>query len=374
MNKTKITTIIGTRPEMIRMSEIIKKFDLHFQHRLIHTGQNSDPNLKDIFFTDLDIREPDAYFGCSNSSLGSFLGDLFIKIERELIQNRPDAIVILGDTNSSLAVIVAKRSTIPVYHLEAGNRSFDANVPEEINRKIVDHTSDFNLVYSELARNNLISEGVHPRKMALIGSPLQEVLEKQNNKIQASNILERMSLEKDKYFLVSIHRQENVDTAERLNKLLHTIQEIETKFNLPVLVSTHPRTRKMLTHVKTNLGALVNFHDPFGFHDYLKLQLNARIVLSDSGSISEESAILGFKALTLRNSMERPEALEAGTILLAGLDSVRVLEAIDLLELGGLSSNIPAEYQIPDTSTRVVNFIFSTVGEFPFWSGLRIEN
>ena len=371
MSKTKITTIVGTRPEIIRMSEIIKKFDLHFDHRLVHTGQNSDNNLKDVFFADLGLRLPDAIFDGKHTSLGSFLGSLFVKMEKELIENRPDAVVILGDTNSALSAILAKRFGIPIYHLEAGNRSFDANVPEEINRRIVDHTSDFNMVYTALARNNLIAEGIPARKLALTGTPLLEVINANKNKIDKSKVLDDLKLKHKGYFLVSAHRQENVDFAHRLDMLLESLEAVAEKYQLPVLISTHPRTRKKLTGHKALNNSLLTFHEPFGFLDYVKLQANARMVLSDSGTISEESAILGFPAITIRDSMERPEALEAGSIVMSGIEKSRLLETIELVETSNPSSVIPAEYQIPDTSTRVVNFLISTVHQHAFWNGLH---
>ena len=371
MGKTKVTTIVGTRPEIIRMSEIIKKFDIHFNHRLVHTGQNSDNNLKNVFFSDLGLRLPDAIFEGEHKSLGSFLGSLFVKMEKELTENRPDAVVILGDTNSALSAILAKRFGIPIYHLEAGNRSFDANVPEEINRRIVDHTSDFNLVYTTLARNNLISEGIPPRKLALTGTPLLEVINANREKIEKSNVLENLKLQPKEYFLVSAHRQENVDFSDRLDSLLTSLVAVAEKYKIPVLISTHPRTKKKLQGHKALSNPMLTFHEPFGFLDYIKLQLNARMVLSDSGTISEESAILGFPAITIRDSMERPEALEAGSIVMSGIEKEHLIEAIQLVETSKPSSIIPIEYQIPDTSTRVVNFLISTVHQHAFWNGLH---
>jgi len=373
MTKLKITTIVGTRPEIIRMSEIIKKFDIFFEHRLIHTGQNPDPLLKDIFFKDLGLRDPNIYFGGDHISLGSFLSNLFLNIENEFIKHRPDAVVILGDTNSSLSAILAKRFRIPVYHLEAGNRSFDQNVPEEINRRIVDHTADFNLVYTELARNNLINEGLHPRKIALIGSPLNEVLEVHKGKIENSIILEELKLEKNKYILVSTHRQENVDFKERFLALINTLEQVSKVYKCPVLVSTHPRTKKKIELIETVKNLNIIFHEPFNFTDYNHLQKNALIVLSDSGTISEESAMLGFKALTIRDSMERPEALEAGSIVMAGIKADNVVQAIEVVLQNNPSRNKPSEYLINDTSTRVLNFVLSTVHQYKYWNSIYSE-
>jgi UDP-N-acetylglucosamine 2-epimerase len=369
--KTKVTTFVGTRPEIIRMSSIIKKFDRHFDHRLIHTGQNPDKLMKDVFFEELGVRAPDAYFKDDHKSLGEFLGNLFVSAERELNDSRPDAIVILGDTNSALAAIIAKRFGIPIYHLEAGNRSFDANVPEEINRRIVDHIADFNFPYSELARANLVSEGIHPRKIALMGSPLFEILNEHNDAIEKSNVLTELSLEAKKYFLVSAHRQENVDSDERLLELLKTLNKVAEQYKIPVLVSTHPRTQTRIKRISLDMNQLVNFHEPFGFIDYNKLQRNSRMVLSDSGTIAEESIMLDFPAITIRDSMERPEALEAGSLVMCGLEAGRVLEAIDLVENSKKPEPTPHEYAFPDVSMRIVNFLISTVHKNEFWNGIR---
>ena len=369
--KTKVTTFVGTRPEIIRMSSIVKKFDRYFDHRLIHTGQNPDKLMKDVFFKELGLREPDVYFKDDHRSLGEFLGNLFTSTERELNDFRPDALVILGDTNSALAAIIAKRFGIPIYHLEAGNRSFDANVPEEINRRIVDHIADFNFPYSELARANLISEGIHPRKIALMGSPLFEIFDEHKDAIEESNILNKLSLEANNYFLVSAHRQENVDSDERLLELLKTLNSVAEQYRCPVLVSTHPRTQARIKRISLDMNPLVNFHEPFGFIDYNKLQINSRMVLSDSGTIAEESIMLNFPAITIRDSMERPEALEAGSLVMCGLEAERVLEAIDLVENSTKPQPTPQEYAFSDVSMRIVNFLISTVHKNEFWNGLR---
>lgn len=369
--KTKVTTFIGTRPEIIRMSAIIAKFDKHFDHRLIHTGQNPDPLMKDIFFDELGVRQPDSYFKDDHKSLGEFLANLFIATEKELNDHRPDAIVILGDTNSALAAIIAKRFGIAIYHLEAGNRSFDANVPEEINRRIVDHIADFNFPYSELARANLISEGIHPRKIALMGSPLYEVLQNNAIAIQSCDVLQRKGLKEKEFFLVSAHRQENVDSDERLTELLITLNVLAETYSLPVLVSTHPRTQKRIERIEISKNKLIDFHEPFGFLDYNKLQLSARMVLSDSGTIAEESIMLGFPAITIRDSMERPEALEAGSLVMSGINSERVIEAIQVVESSHKPIPSPEEYKFTDVSTRIVNFLLSTVHKYEFWNGIR---
>ena len=369
--RLKITTFVGTRPEIIRLSCIIEKFDALFDHRLIHTGQNPDPLLREVFFSDLGLRDPDLYFPDNHSSLGTFLSTLFVNTEKELIENRPDAILILGDTNSALSAIIAKRMGIPIYHLEAGNRSFDSNVPEEINRRIVDHIADMNFPYSELARSNLLSEGIHPRKLSLMGSPLPEVFNKHMSAIKDSKILTQLNLKQNGFFLVSAHRQENVDSDERLTVLLETLNQIQKKYGIPVLVSTHPRTKLRLEKLSVKKNDNIIFHTPFGFFDYNYLQLNARVVLSDSGTISEESIVLGFPALTIRDSMERPEALESGSIIMCGIEPEHVLEALRILESSPKSLVPPDEYQIPDTSTRVTNVLISTVHQQAFWTGLR---
>ena len=371
MKKTKVTTFIGTRPEIIRLASIIKKFDQHFDHRLIHTGQNPDPLLREVFFKEMSIRQPDVYFPDTHKSLGEFLANLMIATEKELTDNRPDAILILGDTNSALSAIIAKRFGIPIYHLEAGNRSFDSNVPEEINRRIVDHIADFNFPYSELARANLIAEGIHPRKISLMGSPLPEVIADYKKQIEESPVLEKLNLTKNGYFLVSAHRQENVDSDSRLKVLISTLESLVAEFNIPVLVSTHPRTRNRLERISPKSNPNIIFHEPFGFFDYNKLQANARVVLSDSGTISEESIILGFKAVTIRDSMERPEALEAGSIIMCGIETDQVMEAIRIVESSEPASVPPVEYQFLDVSTRIVNVLVSTVHQHQFWNGLR---
>jgi UDP-N-acetylglucosamine 2-epimerase (non-hydrolysing) len=371
VKKFKITTILGTRPELIRLSSVISSFDKVFDHRLIHTGQNSDPNLSDIFFEELDIRKPNKFINIESDSLGVFLGKLFIEIDTELYDNKPDALVILGDTNSALSAILAKRKGIPVYHLEAGNRSFDENVPEEINRRIIDHFADFNLAYTQHGKENLLREGLHPRNVIVIGSPLCEVLNRYSTKIENSPILSQLNLEAKKYFLVSVHRQENVDNPERLKQIIASLNRIALNFEMPVVVSTHPRTKEKLEALDISLNKLLIFHPPFGFFAYNKLQKESRVVLSDSGSVSEESVILNFPAITIRNSMERPEALESGSIILSGIEENGILRSICVLESSNKPSRPPEEYSIPDTSNRVIRFISSTLQQHNFWSGLR---
>ena len=371
MKKTRVTTILGTRPELIRLACVIERLDQVFEHRLIHTGQNTDPALSQVFLDDLKIRRPDNYLDIPVGTLGAFLGDLFNAIERELDINPPDAVLILGDTNSALAGIIAKRRGIPVYHLEAGNRSFDLNVPEEINRHIVDHFADFNMAYTSHAKENLLREGLHPRTISVIGSPLHEVVARYKNQIDNSDILKRLTLNSGEFFLVSAHRQENIDDPKRLVQLLEALNAVANTFGLRVIVSTHPRTKSKLDNLHIEINPLICFEPPFGYFDYNKLQKEARIVFSDSGSVSEESVILGFPAITIRDSMERPEALESGSILMSGISKAGIMEAIEILESGATSMSPPQEYLIPDSSTRVVNFIASTVHQHAFWNGLR---
>jgi UDP-N-acetylglucosamine 2-epimerase len=371
MKKWKVTTIVGTRPELIRLSASIVLFEQFFNHRLIHTGQNSASFMKDIFFTELGIRKPDIELNLGNVSLAKNLSSILVGVEDELVNNRPDAVVVLGDTNSSLSVIIAKRMGIPVYHLEAGNRSFDPNVPEEINRRLVDHASDFNLVYSEHARRNLLNEGLSPRNICLIGSPMFEVIMKNFDAIENSNVLERLCLQKDKYFVVSTHRQENIDSTVRLTAIVNMLNEIANQYGLPIILSTHPRIKEKLANIELRPHENIVLHEPLGFIDYCHLQSKALLTISDSGSISEEATILGFKAITLRDSMERPEALEAGSVLMSGINSGSLIESIEFKLSSGLAKNPPSEYSVQDSSLRTVNFILSTIPNFHFWSGLR---
>ena len=376
--KLTVMTVVGTRPEIIRLSRVIPRLDKHFNHIFVNTGQNKDPMLSKIFFEELEIRAPDLYLDVDTSTLGAALGDTLTKIEKVFLEHKPDAVLILGDTNSAISSVLAKRMHIPVYHMEAGNRSFDENVPEETNRRLVDHVSDFNLPYTEHARRNLLAEGLPPRRILVSGSPMREVLDFYMSKIQASNILETLDLKPQKYFLVSAHRQENVDSPERLKDLLETLKQVQEPWGLPIMVSTHPRTRKQLESIpgyKETKGVV--FHEPFGFMDYNKLQLNAKCVLSDSGTISEESIILGFPAVTIRDSMERPEALEFGGIIMTGLKVANVIAGIRSVTEDVSSSketpsqSLPAGYEVTDCSTRVVRFMFSTISRHHEWAGIR---
>ena len=374
MSQTTIVTIVGTRPEIIRLSRVIPAMDAAFNHILVHTGQNSDPNLSEVFFKELDIREPNYYLNVDNSSLGSVLGDTLKKIEKVFLDHTPDGVLILGDTNSAISAVLAKRMQIPVYHMEAGNRSFDENVPEETNRRIVDHSSDFNLPYTEHARRNLLSEGIHPRRVMVTGSPMREVLDFYRDKIESNDILTKLDIVKNEYFLVSAHRQENVDSPERLSRLLDSLKTIHATWKYPVLVSTHPRTRKQLEALPgfSEISGIV-FHEPFGFLAYNKLQMNAKCVLSDSGTISEESILLDFPAITIRDSMERPEALDVGGMIMSGLSADDVLQGVNAACFTDrdLPREIPQGYEVQDVSRRIVRIILSTVNRHHEWAGLR---
>jgi UDP-N-acetylglucosamine 2-epimerase len=371
VKKLKITTVLGTRPEIIRLSRVITEFDKYFEHRLVNTGQNYTSSLNEVFFAQLSLREPDLQLNLSSESLGIFLSSLFVAVEREFTVNRPDALVVLGDTNSAFAAVIAKRMGITVYHLEAGNRSFDSNIPEEINRKIIDHASDFNLVYSEHARRNLISEGIASRTICLIGSPLAEIIEHYSEGIENCEILDDLNLLKDQFILVSLHRQENVEKQELLLEIVEALNILSSEYNLPLIVSMHPRTRNRLNEIRIELHSNISLHEPFGFFEYCKLQNSAKLVISDSGSISEEAAIFGFRAITIRDSMERPEALESGVLILSGTTKNSILAAVELELKLKRTTTIPHEYEINDTSQRVVRFISSTIGQSRNWLGKR---
>jgi UDP-N-acetylglucosamine 2-epimerase len=373
-SKMKVLTIVGTRPEIIRLAPTIKALDRIADHVLVHTGQNYDYELNEIFFRDLDLRAPDHFLGADTSTLASVLGSVLVETEKVLLVEKPDALVILGDTNSSIAALISKRMKIPVYHMEAGNRSFDENVPEEINRRLVDHVSDYNLVYTEHARRNLLAEGIHPSRILLTGSPMKEVLDASADAIAASDVLEREGLVAGGYFMVSLHREENVDSAERLSMVLEALNELRATYDVPILISTHPRTRKRLDAQPEHLKSALRWAPPFGFHDYIALQSSAKLVLSDSGTISEESALLGFPAVTLRDAIERPEAIETGGIVTAGVTTSSILDSVSIVleQFAAHGAPIaPPEYLISDTSRRVVNFIRSTVATHHERTGIR---
>lgn len=368
-------TVVGTRPEIIRLSRVIARLDQVVDHVLVHTGQNYDYNLNEIFFQDLGIRKPDHYLGVDTTTLGTVLGETLIKTEQVLRSELPDAVLVLGDTNSCISALMAKRLRIPVYHMEAGNRCFDSNVPEETNRKLVDHVADFNLVYTEHARRNLLAEGLPARRVMKTGSPMKEVLTYYRRAIEASRALEDLRIREGEYFLASIHREENVDNHERLHAVIACLVAVSQAFSKPVIVSTHPRTRKRLLAFDIQSSSEdIRFMDPMGFHDYNHLQMHAACCLSDSGTISEESAILGFGAVTLRESIERPEALDAGSIVMTGLDAENVVEAVRLV-MGpngtAQSGSLPEDYEIDNCSERVVRFMISTIKRHALWAGIR---
>jgi UDP-N-acetylglucosamine 2-epimerase len=374
MNKLTIVTVVGTRPEIIRLSRVIAKLDEAVNHIFVHTGQNYDPKLNAIFFAELKVRKPDYFLDVDTSSLGAVMGDTLKKIEEVFIKHKPDGVAILGDTNSAVAALLAKRMHIPVYHMEAGNRSFDENVPEESNRRMVDHVSDFNMPYNSYSYENLRNEGIHPRRLLKTGSPMREILEHYRADIEASNVLGDLGLTKGGYFLVSAHRQENVDHPARLADLLETLKAIHEEWNIPVMVSTHPRTRKQLE----NLAGFVEtpgviFHEPFGFMAYNKLQLNALAVISDSGTISEESSILGIPAITIRDSMERPEALEVAGVVMTGLKRDNVIAGLRevIANPPKTGRTLPEGYEVQNFAERVVRFILSTASRHHEWAGIR---
>ncbi len=376
-NKIKVMTIVGTRPELIRLCRVISKLENNVNHILIHTGQNYDYELNETFFKDLKISKPKYYLNVDTSSLGKVLGGILIGLEPILKKEKPDAVLILGDTNSSIASIIVKRYHIPIYHMEAGNRSFDLNVPEEINRRFIDHISDFNLVYTEHSRRHLLSEGLHHRRIYLTGSPMKEVLDKHLVDINESKILNRLNLEKENYFLISMHREENVDDIKNLKDIIFILNEIAEKYKIPVIFSTHPRTQKMLDKLKDiKRNKLIQFLKPFGFFDYLKLQINSKCVISDSGTISEESSILNFPAITIRNSMERPEALDVGSIIITGFDLNIVLTSIEVVINQYKECNnyqIPNEYLVNDVSQRVLNLILGTSRLSNKWDSINSD-
>ncbi len=375
--RLKVMTVVGTRPEIIRLSRIMAALDSSdaIEHVIVHTGQNYDYELNEVFWNELELRKPDHFLEIDTSSLGAAVGDILRKTEELLKKENPDGLLVLGDTNSCLSAYMAKRMHIPVFHMEAGNRSFDFNVPEETNRRIIDHIADFNLVYTEHARRHLLSEGISHRRIYLTGSPMREVLNYYLPKISKSTILSSLNLEKNKYFVVSTHREENVDNPSNLKKILTVLEELAGAYNLPVIVSTHPRTRKRIEQLGENsINNKIQFLKPFGFLDYVFLQQNALCTLSDSGTISEESSILNFPAISLRQSMERPEAQDTGSIILTGFDIDVILNSISLVikeKTERKINSIPEDYQIEDTSWRVVKLIAGNTKLSNKWWGIK---
>jgi UDP-N-acetylglucosamine 2-epimerase len=379
MKRLKVMTIIGTRPEIIRLSRVMARLDDFTDHIIVHTGQNWDYELNDVFFEELGIRKPDHFLGTGGGTLGETLGKILSESEKVLAKERPDAVVILGDTNSAISAIMARRMKIPVYHMEAGNRSFDRNVPEETNRKLVDHIVDFNLVYTEHARRHLLSEGIQHRRIYLTGSPMREVLDYYRDGIEGSEILLRLGLKDRGYFIVSLHREENVDSTSRLSALVDALNLIAAYYDLPIIVSTHPRTRKRLDVLGgVKLDNRVRWMKPFGFYDYNKLQMSAFCAISDSGTIAEESSMLCFPAITPRDAIERPESLDVGCLIMTGLSADTILDGIKSITLGfkdrqarGIPHPIPADYSITNTSERVVNLVLGTARLSNAWDGIR---
>lgn len=362
----KVMTIVGTRPELIKMSRVFAELDRHMQHVLVHTGQNYDYELNQIFFEDLGIRKPDHFLEAVGENAAQMIARVIEKADAVMELEKPDAVLLYGDTNSCLAVIAAKRRKIPVFHFEAGNRCFDQRVPEELNRKVLDHLSDINLVLTEHARRYLIAEGVRPETIIKTGSHMREVLDYYIPKILASDVVSRLSLQAGKFFLVSAHREENVDSPEALRDLMDTLSALAVKYNYPILVSTHPRTRKRLEDIGlSNMDKRVTFAKPFGFFDYIKLQMEAFCVLSDSGTITEETSLLNLCAITLRNAHERPEGMDVGTVIMSGLKKERVMESVEIVTSQykkGERAVLPiADYENPHVSTQVVRVVASYV-------------
>lgn len=362
MKQLKVMTIVGTRPEIIRLSAVMQELETSpaIEHIVVHTGQNYDYELNEVFFKDLELKKPDYFLNAATGGPMETIGNILIKIDPILDEVKPDAVLILGDTNSCLCAIAAKRKHIPIFHMEAGNRCFDERVPEETNRRIVDHISDINLTYSDIAREYLLREGLMADRVIKTGSPMYEVVHKHMHKIEASKILDQFGLTEDQYYVVSAHREENINDPKNFNDLMDTLNTIADQKRLPIIFSTHPRTRKMIEAQNVELNPLIQLMKPLGFIDYIKLQKHARTVLSDSGTISEESSILGLKALNLRQAHERPEAMEEASVMMVGLHKDRILQALTLLEDQGQINIRPVtDYSMPNVSKKVVRILLS---------------
>lgn len=365
MNKLKVMTVVGTRPEIIRLSCVLQKLDTSpaIDNILVHTGQNYDYELNEVFFEDLNLRKPDYFLNAAGGDAASTAGHILINIDPVLEEVKPDAFLVLGDTNSCLCVIAAKKRHIPIFHMEAGNRCFDQRVPEETNRKIVDHIADINLTYSDIAREYLLEEGLQADRVIKTGSPMFEVLNTYLPKVHKSKVLESLSLKTDSYFVISAHREENITSERNFSNLVKILNDVADKYNLPVIVSTHPRTRKMIEKQNIQFNPIVKLMKPLGFSDYLALQINSKAVLSDSGTISEESSILNFRALNIREAHERPEAMEEASVMMVGLNPERVMQGLIQLELqkcGAERNFLPvADYTMPNVSDKVVRIILS---------------
>jgi len=363
--KLKVLTVVGTRPEIIRLSRVIAKLDEHCEHILVHTGQNYDYELNQIFFDDLALRLPDVFLNAVGENASDTIGKIISSVDSVLREFNPDALMVLGDTNSCLSVIPAKRLKIPIFHMEAGNRCFDLRVPEEINRRIVDHTADVNLTYSSIAREYLLKEGLPPDLVIKTGSPMLEVLSYYKSKISVSNILKELNLSEGKYFVVSAHREENIDADKNLKKLIEILNFIAEEYKLPIIVSTHPRTRKRIDLMGFDFNEHIRLLKPLSFTDYVFLQMNAKVVLSDSGTISEESSILNFRALNLREAHERPEGMEEGAVMLVGLNKERVFQGLKILDTQSLGENrllkIVNDYNVDNVSDKILRVVHSYV-------------
>ncbi len=363
MNKLKVMTVVGTRPEIIRLSRVMAKLDDHCEHTLVHTGQNYDYELNEIFFNDLAIRKPDHFLSAAGNSGAETIGNVIIAVDRVLAEVQPEAVLVLGDTNSCMAVLPAKRRKIPTFHMEAGNRCFDMRVPEEINRRIVDHTADINLTYSTIARDYLLSEGLPPDRVIKTGSPMFEVLNHYRDGIEESDVLERLGLAEHQFFVVSAHREENVDSEKNFLKLVDVLNKVAEQYDLPIIVSTHPRTQKRVDAIGIRFHVNVQLLKPLGFKDYNKLQLSARAVLSDSGTINEESSILNFPALNLREAHERPEGMEEAAAMMVGLEVERVLQGLAILDSQSRgderSLRLVEDYSMPNVADKMVRIVHS---------------
>lgn len=363
MQKLKIVTIVGTRPEIIRLSRVMSKLDEHCEHIIVHTGQNYDYELNQIFFDDLDIRKPDYFLNAAGGTAAQTIGKIIASVDEVLEAVKPDAVLILGDTNSCLSAIPAKRRKIPIFHMEAGNRCFDMRVPEEINRRIVDHIADINLTYSSIARDYLLREGLPPDMVIKTGSPMFEVLNYYREGIEQSDILQKLNLEERQFFVVSVHREENIDSDKNFKNLVETLNTVADIYQLPVIVSTHPRTQKRIDIAEIVFNKHIQLLKPLGFKDYNKLQISAKAVLSDSGTINEESSILNFAALNLREAHERPEGMEEAAVMMVGLNSQRVLQALNIIDFQSNQSmrtlRQVADYSMPNVADKVVRIIHS---------------
>jgi len=376
-NKLKVMVVAGTRPEWIRLAATIHALKASFDTVIVHTGQNYDYELNEIFFEDLDLGKPDYFLGAAEATAAQTIGKIISEVDQVIKDESPHAVLILGDTNSCMSAISARKNKVPVYHMEAGNRCFDFNVPEELNRRVVDHVSDFNLCYTEHARRHLLAEGLPHRRVYVTGSPMREVLDHFRNRIDASDILSRLKLKPKEYFIASFHREENVDNPKHLKAIVDALDSLSREYDIKTIVSTHPRTRKRMEAFGIKIPDTMGFLKPFGFHDYNKLQLESLCAISDSGTISEESSMLGFPAVTIRNALERPEALDTGAIIITGLRS-------DIISLGvkqavkdfhdGRTIEVPKDYQITNTSQRVVRLILGTSGLNARWHGLDLTS